>query len=187
MGSYRLLREGLYDESLMLTRGIGEVANLLWLFRDPAELEAWKSVSRSERLSRFSPAAVRKRLHQSISIGAPIDDARYRALCEIGTHPIPAFNPGHYTPTASPVLGHIVQPVGVLVSVTELAFALAMCAAALPKLLELNAEHAEKMKETAIQLVQSLGAFTVLNYEELSNQIVTAPEANVPRDEARTP
>ena len=32
--AFGLIRSASYDESLMLTRGIGEIANLLWLFQN---------------------------------------------------------------------------------------------------------------------------------------------------------
>ena len=61
----RLLRMGYYDESLLLSRGIGEIANLLVLFcRNHTVLaeyrksrEGWEKAWR-----RFTPAEVRRRL-----------------------------------------------------------------------------------------------------------------------------
>ena len=42
----RLLKFGFYDESLSLTRSIGEIANLLCLFTiDKAEPEKWRTMS----------------------------------------------------------------------------------------------------------------------------------------------
>src|SRR5262245_48629772 len=47
----RLMRLGFYDESLVLSRGIGEIANLFLLFKEePRALEEWKVSSRGERL-----------------------------------------------------------------------------------------------------------------------------------------
>jgi hypothetical protein len=90
--SLRLLRAGYYDEALMLTRGIGEIANLLWLFRaNGAELNAWKAADRTTRINKFGPGAVRKRLKHAYDFGPPIADDRYQQLCEVGTHPIPGI------------------------------------------------------------------------------------------------
>lgn len=51
MSSYRLARAGCYNESLVLTRGIGEIANLLQLFDDSSELSHWAQASRRDRLN----------------------------------------------------------------------------------------------------------------------------------------
>jgi hypothetical protein len=117
MSSYRLMRAAYYDESLVLTRAIGEIANLLWLFFvDRASLHKWRNASRSDRLRDFGPAAVRRMLEGSGGF-VPIDQSRYQRLCEVGSHPIPGFAPGHYTGTGRPILGVLLQPVGVLVAV----------------------------------------------------------------------
>lgn len=127
--AYRLILSAYYDESLMLIRGVGEIANLLWLFgHEQSELNAWMSASRRVRLNDYSPRAVREKLAQHVAIGPPIDRDRYAKLCEVGTHPIPKFAPGHYSGTGRPVLGLVLQPVGLFVSMTELGFAVAMCA-----------------------------------------------------------
>ena len=166
--AYRVIRAGYYDEALMLIRGIGELANLLWLFKaQPSEVEAWKISDRKQRMNNFGPGPVRKRLTKLEGIGPPISDERYRRLCEIGTHPVPGFAPGHFTGTGRPILGATLQPVGVFVCVTELSFAVAMCGVALAKLLLLEKTLADEIAQKSLALIRSLGAFTVLNYEEL--------------------
>jgi len=168
VSSHRLIRAGSYDEALVLIRGIGEIANLLWLFDvNPTTLVEWKSADRRDRLVKFGPAKVRKLLAGATPLGAPIDDHRYRALCEIGTHPRPAFAPGHYTGTGRPVLGVLIQPVGVYMTVTELGFAVAMAAAPLSRLLDISDEVRLTLHTEAMALTRALGAFTILNYEEL--------------------
>lgn len=176
-GAYRLMRDGLYDESLMLTRGIGELTNLFWLFRDPDEFDKWKTLTRGQRMSEFGPAKVRRRLSESLESGAPINDERYRLLCEIGTHPVPAFRPGHYNLDSRAVLGHIMQPVGVLVATSELTYTVGMAAAVLPEFLELSDERARTMIETASNLIRSIGSINVTNYEELARGSVSAARA----------
>jgi hypothetical protein len=177
MSAYRLIRAGYYDESLVLTRGIGEIANLLWLFMsDPNALSDWKSASRRDRLNKFGPGGVRQLLRKLINIGPPIDEDRYRKLCEIGTHPVPAFAPGHFTGSGRPILGVLLQPVGVYVSITELAFAVAMCAVAIAKLSGIGKEQRDEIKSSAITLTRSLGAFTILNYPDLLDSALTASE-----------
>jgi len=171
MSSYRLIRGAYYDESLMLVRGIGEIANLLSLFHaNDRDFHDWKTADRGTRLNRFGPAAVRKKLNQLDGIGAPIDDERYKCLCEVGTHPVPGFKPGHYSGGGRPVLGVLLQPVGVYVAVTELSFAVAMSALPLSKLLGLKEEQRLDLGRSSLNLVRSLGAFTVLNYNDLLAQ-----------------
>ena len=168
LSAHRLIRAGFYDEALMLVRGIGEMANLLWLFgKDSAALSDWRKASTGERQRKYSPFAVRLRLEELVEIGPPIDRARYAKLCEVGTHPMPHFAPGHYSGTGRPVLGCLLQPAGVYVSVTELGYAVAMCSYPLIKLLEPEEEVCKRLHWAVARLVRELGAFTVLNYEAL--------------------
>lgn len=126
VSAFRLIRAAQYDEALMLIRGVGEIVNLIWLFNENKdELNAWSLADRKIRLDRFRPVAVRRRL-KALPIGPPIDDERYVALCEIGTHPIPGLAPNHYSGTGRPVLGSVFQEVGIFVCVNELAYAAAM-------------------------------------------------------------
>ena len=164
---HRLLRAGFYDESLMLTRSIGEIANLLWLFKlEPEALAAWQGANRRERLRSFGPASVRKRLESQGGL-VPIDQERYQRLCEIGTHPTPGFRPGHYSGMGRPVLGVLLQPAGVYVSVTELCYSTARSAVSASKLLGLADVQKNELRREAVGLIRSLGATAVLNYEEL--------------------
>jgi hypothetical protein len=57
-------------------------------------------------------------------------------------------------------------------STTELCFATAMSAVPCAKLLGLEKVRQQQLTETAITLVRSLGAFTVLNYDELLEQVL---------------
>ncbi len=120
-----------------------------------------------QALKQFGPGKVRNLLKATTPIGAPIDDDRYQALCEIGTHPRPAFAPGHYNGTGRPVLGMLVQPAGVYVTTTELDFAVAMAAVPLSRLLVADDEVRAALPAQALSLTRALGAFTILNYEEL--------------------
>jgi hypothetical protein len=169
MAVHRLIRAAQYDEALMLIRGMGEIANLLWLFyEDRKELVAWKAADRRARLNSFGPAAVRRRLEElSAELGPPIDAERYAALCEIGTHPTPGLAPGHYSGTGRPVLGVILQEVGVFVCVNELAYTIAMAAVPIVVLLDGGDDLKAEVKEHSVQLLRCIGSFTtILNYEE---------------------
>jgi hypothetical protein len=157
----------------MLSRGIGEIANLLWLFQsDRPQLQVWQKASRKERLSSFGPAAVRKRLEALQKMGPPIDNLRYQKLCEVGTHPVPGLAPSHYSATGRPLLTGIFQPVGVYVATTELAFSVAMCAVPISTLVLKDKNARQALFDASITLTRSLGAFTVLNYEELLSEAI---------------
>jgi hypothetical protein len=167
VSAHRLVRAAQYDEALMLIRGMGEIANLLWLFQeDRAELVAWKAADKKTRLNQFGPGAVRRRLEKLSDLGSPIDSERYAALCEIATHPTPSLAPGHYSGTGRPVLGLILQEVGVFVCVNELAYVVAMTAIPIAVLLESSSDIKAQIKSLSIHLLESIGSFTVLNYEE---------------------
>ena len=63
--SIGLAYRGYYDESLSLTRSVGEVANLLALFKaDSTQFEEWKRASRNDRITKFGPGGVRNSLAQ---------------------------------------------------------------------------------------------------------------------------
>lgn len=173
------MRAAYYDESLTLTRGVGEIANLLWLFKDDDDsLDRWRCASRRERLQDFGPAAVRRCLENTGGV-IPVDQERYQRLCEVGTHPIPGSAPGHYSGTGRPVLGVLLQPVGVYVAVTELCYSTAMSAVAAAGLLGLDAEKKTQIVRTSVDLIHSLGSFSVLNYEELLQKVLDRNQADV--------
>jgi hypothetical protein len=175
--SFSLIRAASYDESLVLTRGIGEIANLFWLFQhDTTQLTAWQNADRRERLNNFGPAGVRKRLTEIGGMGPPIDSDRYQRLCEIGTHPVPNTAPSHFSGIGRPVLSGLVQPVGVYVATTELAFAVAMSAIPVAAVVIKDPEARQQLFDASVTLVRSLGSFTVLNYEELLAQVKSSEE-----------
>jgi hypothetical protein len=158
----------------MLIRGMGEIANLLWLFyEDRTELAAWKASDKKGRLNNFGPAAVRRRLEVLSRLGPPIDAERYAALCEIGTHPTPSLAPGHYSGTGRPVLGAVLQEVGVFVCVNELAYTIAMAAIPIARLLNGSEQIKTEIKEQSVRLLKSIGNFTVLNYEKGLREAMT--------------
>jgi hypothetical protein len=100
--SLRLAFDGFYDESLSLTRSIGEIANLFSLFvSDPHSLAAWKCASKQERIRTFGPAAIRRRLEE-LGAPLPISDRRYSTLCEVAAHVTPATLPQGNNPLLMP-------------------------------------------------------------------------------------
>lgn len=171
MAATNLIRSAFYDESLMLTRGIGEIANLFHLFSSSTdEFEEWRQSTKNQRLKNYGPASVRKKLEQC---GAKfsIDQSRYQKLCEVGTHPVPGQAPGHYSGTGRPLLGGIPQPVGIYVCYTELGYAVASCGISLLGMLH-DQERKQQIFNSSSQLLMSLGAFSILTYEDLLNEVI---------------
>lgn len=172
ISAYKLIRSAFYDEALLLVRSIGEIANLLWLFRsDERELPAWKNSTRKQRLKRFSPRAVRTRLEERGNVGAIIDRERYGRLCELATHPMPGVVPGQFSGAGRPILGMIMQPAGVFVAVNELSLSLAVTAVPASHLLDLDQGHKSMLGSAAVALLRSLGRFHVLNYHDLLRDV----------------
>lgn len=177
MASYRLIRAGFYDESLMLTRGIGEIANLIWLLREPAVLEAWRSASRKERMKTFSPSVVRKSFHDKFEREPFINGDRYRMLCEVGTHPVPWTGPNLYTGGSRPILGHLLQPAGLLIAINELGYAVGIAAVPTSNLLGLTEFAAASLGDAGQALIASIGGVTIENYESLKSEAVKTAAA----------
>lgn len=174
MASYRLLRSAFYDESLMITRGLGEIANLLWLFREPGEFEHWRSAERADRMKHFSPSAVRKRLRTKLQTSSPISDDRYRQLCEVGSHPVPWTGPNLFSGGTRPALGHLVQPAGLLMAMNELSLAVAVASVPVGSFLELPDEVKTELARAGRQLVESVGNVTIDKYDELTAEQLKA-------------
>ena len=92
-GGLRLLRFGFYDESLVLSRTMGEAANLLNLFAlDKAVLKNWKEVSQSGHPNEFSPVRVRCRI-EDLQESVLIDSQRYKELSVRAVHAQPETSP----------------------------------------------------------------------------------------------
>jgi hypothetical protein len=124
MAALHAAQSGYYDEALNQVRSLGEIANLLALFAvERNSLVDWTTASKKERLSKFGPSAVRKRLTQ-ISAPMPVSAERYAALCEIVTHPTPDTRPQSYNPLGMPSVGQTFQPAGYLVTLNEIALPL---------------------------------------------------------------
>ncbi|HVX01158.1 MAG TPA: hypothetical protein VHA52_12110 [Candidatus Babeliaceae bacterium] len=162
--AYKLYKLCYYDESLMITRGIGEIANLLSFFNFlPIKISEWANQDEKTRYKNFSPSKIREKLVEGIGF-APIEAERYSKLCSIGTHPNPNEIPNHYTGTKLPILGMILQPVGAYVSVAELGYAIGWVSIVTPNLLGLHDDIKQKMINEGERLLESLGNFNIMSY-----------------------
>ena len=93
LSSLRLAVLGYYDESLALTRNLGEIANLLLLFAARPELLASRRVDgEAQRRKNFSAVKVRLKLEE-LGLNPPISSTRYSLLSEVGVHLVPSVSP----------------------------------------------------------------------------------------------
>ena len=156
LGSYKLMSLGYYDESLALTRNLGELANLLWLFvHRPAERERWVASDKKDRIQHYSPVKVRLAL-EAQGCPVPIDESRYAGLCEVAVHPTPNTAPQAHNLQGIPTLGSVFQEGGFLISLNELAGATGVCAAAVTPMLK-PGERNKRLKEMAVSLLLTVG------------------------------
>ena len=172
----RLLRMGFYDESLVLSRNIGEIANLLLLFRmEGSALEEWKEPGKI-----FTPAEVRHRLRELTKRTPPIDGKRYRILSEQLVHPNRGLKPQAFNLLGLPSTGSLFQEIGLLVSLNELALPLVCSCFVGVLLLDLDDEVKEHITATAIDLLEQIGAAQLSELEEIYSAAMADPNA---RDE----
>ncbi len=116
----QLLRSGYYDEALGLVRQIGEIANLLCLFIQSAELyEKWKGASEKELRNDFRPAGVR-RLLEKLPLPLPMDQNIYGVLSGQSVHANPQTSPQSHNLFSHPTLGGYFQEAGALLALNHL-------------------------------------------------------------------
>jgi hypothetical protein len=128
LSSLRLALLGYYDESFAVTRNLGEMANLLFLFAARPDLvETWRSADDAARWKEFGPAKVRRALEE-MNLRPPVDKSRYGLLCEVGVHLVPSVSPQTFNEHGRSTLGARFQYKGLMCALNELATAVAECA-----------------------------------------------------------
>lgn len=172
----RLMRFGFYDEALANVRGVGEVANLLFLFAfEPDALEEWRATSAKERRRNFQPLRVRQRLEQ-IGEQPPISQERYSLLSErLHSSPEP---PRAHNPFRVPVLAAVYQPMGALLVLNELAAAVALAASGTALVQEgrLDDDRRGALAQAASDLGERLGGVSITEVEALHEELERNPD-----------
>ena len=161
----RLLRMGYYDESLLLSRSIGETANLLALFcKDSKALAEYRQSQESweSAWQKFSPANVRKRLGDP-----PIDTHRYGSLSARSAHPRPDLNPQSFNLLKLPSTGMMFQQIGLLVSLNELVRPLAYACLSAVSLLDISDKVRQKILAEANDLLNRVGRLDLHGLEDM--------------------
>ena len=168
--AYRMMMHGFYDESLAQTRSLCELANLFALFAsDTYAFAKWKATTQRERVTAFSPVKVRIRLEE-LGASAPIDKERYSRLCEAGVHVTPATRPNAHSPDGIARLGGEFQPVGFLVALNELSWALC-CAIVTGSHVASVKGVAERLACAGLSLNESIGGVTLLTETDAHDHI----------------
>ncbi len=157
----RLLRFGLYDESLALSRAIGETANLMQLFTmDRSALDEWRDATDQKVRRDFSPYRVRRRL-EGLSQSPAITQERYALLSSRATHVGPHTVPQSHNVLGIPFSHSRVQAEGILVCLNELATPLCVVAALGAILLDLDKDTRLRILNCARTLAVHIGGATI--------------------------
>lgn len=173
----RLIRLGFYDEALVLSRGLGEIANLMQLFCCDADaLDQWKNASPTQIRREFSPVKVRLRL-ESISMSPAIKEDRYRLLSERAAHVHPGTTPQSHNILGMPIAGAQLQDAGILVCLNELALPLCIIATFGTTLLSLEKETAKYIFSSARNLAEQIGGANITEIDEYQQQALAYPIA----------
>ncbi len=182
----RLATFGLYDESLSLTRSIGEIANLLLLFvNSPPDLAAWKAMSRGDRINKYGPGAVRAKLPKFGAPIVPVSEQRYRLLCERATHVTPETRPQAHNVLGLPSTGGNFQIAGFLLCLNELAVPIAIVSYCAAKILPLKNEVALEMLHAGRDVIEMTGAITIESIDDFFQNARNDLGKNQPEDHAR--
>ena len=166
--SLLLLQHGYYDESLQLTRSLGESANLLMAFAmDESLLESWKKSTSKERKGKFSPGIIRKLLSEGPGSVIPMESSRYATISERFVHSDPKTKPGVYNPIGRP-MGGVFQPTGMVLALNELSIQTAWILFSGCKVLgHLNQPQSTRILESVFNLQKNTGAIQLDSLDEL--------------------
>jgi hypothetical protein len=157
---------GYYDESLALSRTVGEIANLLWLCQqDEASFTAWRTLNGKARWAQFRPKAVRQSLEAKGCVVLVKEDD-YSALSGLSAHPSPDTSPQNMGLHGRPTTGGQFRPDTFLISLNEIAYAVAVVAlAGIP--LFLKGKPAVAILELSRATIENVGGARASNRHEI--------------------
>ena len=170
--SLRLVRFGFYDEVLVLSRGLGEIANLMQLFVcDPGSFNEWKNASPTIIRKEFSPVKVRVKI-ESTTLSPIINKDRYGLLSERATHVHPETTPQMHNVYEQPVAGAKLQDAGILICMNELALPICIIALYSAKLLNIENTISMHIMLSARRLAEQLGGINITTIDEYLKMLV---------------
>ena len=172
--SLRLAKLGFYDESLGITRQIGETANLLCLFISSKESRSdWQSANDAELRNRFSAGHVRRRL-DALGAFIPMDRQTYERLSTLSVHLMPNTAPENYNPFGIATVYNQFQEAGALVSLNHLAESVSWTLA-LGAVLIQPPEKNSDIKDVAVEMMTSVGKANVNSLQDYWLKVRKAP------------
>ena len=160
--SFTLLRRGFYDESFNLTRSMGELANLFFLFaQDRPSFDRWLTLDDGARRREFSPVKVRLAI-EAKGLPIPIDEERYSSLSEVATHVGPHTRPNVHVPDQPPKLGGYFDLASSIAALNELAGAFAVASFSIAQVMKLPEERKREVMVCARDLLRSVGGVSLV-------------------------
>ena len=168
LAALRLTRFGYYEESLALVRSMGELANLCQMFYVDAEaMLHWFQSTRNERIQKFGPSNVRKRI-EAAGQEAIVDRETYANLCELGVHVTPETSVlSHDLEHGRVFVGGNAVPTGFILVVNQMALVTTPFLILLGLFTEQPKQQMREIRQTAARLTKWVGPLTVNNYEEV--------------------
>jgi hypothetical protein len=149
---------GLYDQSLMQIRSVGEAANLVTLFvADTSELPKWLSGLKQSARHNLQPRDVRSKLKR-LGVAMNLDPDRYASHSAL-VHPASGSPPQIYS-SRQPFPGGAFQIRGANIAFAELALAVAFCTAGATAILAPPAALAADIVVAIEQLAANCEAMT---------------------------
>lgn len=169
----RLGMIGYYDESLSLTRSVGEIANLLALFvADGSALSTWKAATRGQRINDFGPKAVRDRV-TNLGAPLPISGDRYKALCELATHVTPDTRPEGHNPLGQTGTGGRFRKTSYLLTLNEAALPIIFVGLFVSKLVGADRNIRERISLEGRLVAENIGGVNIVDgYPRLASEAV---------------
>lgn len=166
-----LALNGHYDQSLAAARGVGEIANLLWLFDiDPEAFADWKTLESRERWRKYRPAQVRKRI-RDLQQPLLVDEPNYALLSERGIHVLPTTSPNTIGLNHRPSLGGVYREEALVVCLNEVAWAIGVLSLPTVQLMG-PASDGRVVLETARTLLGNVGGMRLTKVDEYLNETV---------------
>jgi hypothetical protein len=158
---------GFYDEALVLTRSVGEIANLLSLFAErPDDFARWKTLDERARRREFAPVHVRTKLEE-INTPMRIKSEAYAELSIRGVHVNPGTSPQTYDAIEMPKGAGYYQEAGLFICQNELAQALTFVMYASAQLSQLEKPLRLRMLNAGRDLIENTGRLGIDNIQEM--------------------
>ena len=154
--AFKLARSGFYDESVSLSRTVGEITNLAVLFlKDPDTLRDWKSADERTRRNKYSPFEVRRAI-EAKNFPVPIDHSRYGQLSAKAVHVSPNILPQMYNAERHAKTGGYFQEAGLCFCLAEIGYPLSILGLCAIELCGLADDKSARVSKATEELSQSL-------------------------------